>query len=535
MRVSNWVTQRSGWTTAACTGLLVALWALAAVLNASQLPAPPVAADPYGRETPRGTVLGFTFAAHRRDYESAAHYLQVTDDQRSDTTSLVRELESLIDRYYTQRLTSMSASRDGSGRDGLPRDRERMALSIGAGTVDILLVRINDPASGPVWLFSSESLARMASFRNVEHATWIERVMPGVFIRHSVVGLSLGQWLIWILSIAAPLVALLMSGALIAHVLKRRGARFAGVELWSRELRWPATIAITILVHWLVVLSLGMAFTVRVTYARWLLAVFLLVSAWFVWRFLGLSFERARGLAFRRQQSGIASLTLLVERVAKAAVVLVVVLGLLRMAGLDTTTALAGVGLGGIALALGAQKSVENLLGGVFLLADGALAVGDFCSISQRSGWVEDITLRSVRLRTVEQTLVSIPAGVLAQTTFENFVTRGKMLIKSILPLQCEASAAQVEAVLEGIRRRLATDRDLEAGTSRVQLVKLGPAAIELELYAYVCTSDNTTFMRVRERLLLDAFSIVESAGARFARPAETVLASEEPSRQTTT
>jgi len=153
-----------------------------------------------------------------------------------------------------------------------------------------------------------------------------------------------------------------------------------------------------------------------VTYGRWLLAMLVLVSAWFLWRFLGLSLDRARRLALRRHQAGVASLMLLVERVVKAAVILVVVFGLLRMAGLDMTAALAGVGLGGIALALGAQKSVENLLGGVFLLADGALAVGDFCTISNRSGWVEDVTLRSVRLRTVEQTLLSIPAGVLAQT-----------------------------------------------------------------------------------------------------------------------
>jgi MscS family membrane protein len=245
-----------------------------------------------------------------------------------------------------------------------------------------------------------------------------------------------------------------------------------------------------------------------------------------VWRFVGFSFERARHLAVRKHQSSVATLMLLVERVAKAALVVTVVLGILTTAGLDMTTALAGLGLGGIAIALGAQKSVENLLGGVFLLADGALAVGDFCNISNRSGWVEDITLRSVRLRTVEQTLVSIPAGVLAQTTVENFVTRGKMLIQSTLPLQYGTSGSQVQAVLENISRRLATDADLESGTSRIQLVNLGPAAIELELYAYARTADMATYMRVRERLLLEVFSIVESAGARFARSTEIVVAS---------
>jgi MscS family membrane protein len=279
-------------------------------------------------------------------------------------------------------------------------------------------------------------------------------------------------------------------------------------------------------IHWLTVSWLGIAFTVRVMYTRWLSGGLLLIAAWFVWRLVTFSFERARHVAVRRHQSSVASLMLLVERVAKAALVVAVVLGILTTAGLDTTTAMAGLGLGGIAVALGAQKSVENLRGGVFLLADGALAVGDFCNISNRSGWVEDITLRSVRLRTVEQTLVSIPAGVLAQTTVANFVTRGKMLIQSTLPLQYGTSGAQVEAVLESISRRLATDDDLEPGSSRVQLVNLGPAAIELELYAYVRTADVATYIRVRERLLLAVFSIVEGAGARLARPTEIVVAS---------
>jgi MscS family membrane protein len=522
-------------------GLLVSVPAAAqsasAVAAAESPPAvaapqsPPVVApaDPYGRESPRGTVAGFAFAAHSRDYESAARYLQLTAAQRADAVSLTRDLESLLDRYFTKRLTSMSASSEGALRDGLPPEGERVSLMADGRTLDLLLVRVDDPEAGPVWLFSSDSLARMPSFADDADVSWIERVMPhSSFVRQSVFGLSLGQWAVWLLSIVVSL-GILMGGAIVAARVLRRAGRYGWAEPWDRALRWPAIIAITMVAHWLVVRSLGLAFTSRVTYGRWLFAGLVLVSGWFLWRFLTLFFDRARRLAVRRRQAGAASLMLLVERVVKSAVILVIILGLLRMAGLDMTAALAGVGLGGIALALGAQKSVENLLGGVFLLADGALAVGDFCTISNRSGWVEDVTLRSVRLRTVEQTLLSIPAGILAQTTIENFITRAKMLIQTTLPLQFDASASQVETVLEGIERRLTDDHDLESATSRVRLVNLGPAAIDLELYAYVRTSDNTTFMRVRERLLLDVFSIVEAAGLRFARRTDVVLATGRP------
>jgi MscS family membrane protein len=413
-------------------------------LARAQTPALPLPTDPYGRDTPRGTVAGFTFAAHRGDYESARRYLQLTDAQRASAESLARELDSLIDRFYTLRLITISDARQGTVRDGLPPDRERMSLGTAAHGVDILLVRVNDVDAGPIWLFSSESLARMASMPEIVGGTWVEHVMPGTLLHHSIFGLSLAQWILWLLSFVAPFLMLSAAAAIGIRIAQRQTAREVVVRPWYRELRWPAVLTASVVIHWLTVPWLGIAFTVRVTYAQWLFGGLLLVSAWFVWRFVGFSFEQARHLAIRKHQSSVATLMLLVERVAKASLVVAVALGILTTAGLDMTTALAGLGLGGIAVALGAQKSVENLLGGVFLLADGALAVGDFCNISNRSGWVEDITLRSVRLRTVEQTLVSIPAGVLAQTTVENFVTRGKMLIQSTLPLQYGTSGAQV-------------------------------------------------------------------------------------------
>jgi MscS family membrane protein len=188
----------------------------------------------------------------------------------------------------------------------------------------------------------------------------------------------------------------------------------------------------------------------------------------------------------------------------------------------DTGTALAGLGIGGVALALGAQRTVENFLGGVFLLSDKAIAVGDFCNIADRRGWVEDITLRSVRLRTLEQTLVSIPAGTLAQAGIENFATREKILAQTTLRLRHGTSVDQLRRILHGIRNLLDEDRRLEPG-SRIRLMDFGQTAIELELFAYVLTADFPEFLSVREELLLKIAAIVEAAGSGFAQPTQFV------------
>jgi len=244
-----------------------------------------------------------------------------------------------------------------------------------------------------------------------------------------------------------------------------------------------------------------------------------LALTWWARRLLTLSFDYTRSRMQRREQTGTKSLLLLGERLLKVLIILVALLLILTLLGVDTQTALAGLGIVGVALALGAQKTVENVLGGISLLTDRALAVGDMCSISGRLGIVEDITLRSVRLRTMEQTLLSIPAGTLSQDSIENFSARDKILARTTLWLRYGTSTEQLGSILDEIRKRLAENPKIETGTSRARLVDLGAHAIEIELYAFVLTSDVPEFLAVREDLLLQVVGIVEAAGGGFARP----------------
>jgi len=194
---------------------------------------------------------------------------------------------------------------------------------------------------------------------------------------------------------------------------------------------------------------------------------------------------------------------------------------LLALSGVDPGTALAGVGIAGVAVALGAQKSVENLLGAVFLLTDRVLAIGDFCCVSDRVGWIEDITLRSVRLRTLDQTLLSVPASLLSQVSVENYTTRGKILLQTVLRLRYGTTSEQLHVVLEDVRQLLAQHPSIEKDGARARLTSFGAQAIEIELFAYVMTADYAAFLEIRESLLLHVAHIVESSGSAFAVPTQ--------------
>jgi len=522
-----WLQERGqlAWTIALVLSLSLPAVAQTPGASTTQTPAPAEqVADPLGRDTPSGTILGFNRAVQRDDLASATLYLQLTPALRGNADTLARELNELIDQNFLQPLSALSTARSGSATDGLPLDRERIVLTIEGKPYDLILVRVSDPPASSVWLISSESLRQVPALYRAAQAPWLERIMPDALVNSKLLGMSLARWLAYAATIVIPLIGMwLLSVAIMAvtRLTISDPALRKVLESWYAGLRWLTVFVLTLLLHLVLMRYLAFSLRFRYVYSRFALVALVVAGTLLLLRFLTLSFAQGRLLAQRRGESGFSSLLMLAERVSKVVITLLAIFAILTLAGVDTTTALAGVGIGGVAVALGAQKTVENLLGGVFLITDKVLAVGDQCRIADRIGWIEDITLRSVRLRTLEQTLLSIPAGVLSQASIENFTTRGKILVQTTLRLRYETTAAQLRLALDGIHRLLHEHPQVEAESSRIRLVDFGAQAVELELFAYVLTSDVPTFLAVREDLLLRIADIVESAGSAFARPTE--------------
>ena len=489
--------------------------------------------DPLGRSTPRGTITGFIREMDHGDFVTASRYMQVSAKQKRNTETLASDLKELMDRYFSQPLATISDAPTGVLNDGLPPDRERVGpLTIGGERVDILLVRVNNLESGPIWLISSETLARVPDLYDAIEETWIQRVMPGPLLNRRILGLSLAQCLVWIASIVIPLSLFwLLSRALIFFLKRtiRNPSHREIAESWHATVRWPSIVFLTLSIHLAFVSFLGFSLGTRIIYTRSGLALLVVALAWLVRRIATISFERARGMMQRRGQTGTGSLILLGERLFKVLIILAAIFAVLTIVGVDTKTALAGVGIGGVAVALGAQKTVENFLGGVFLLTDKALAVGDPCCISNRFGTVEDITLRSVRLRTLDQTLLSIPAGVLSQASIENFATRRKTLLETRLRLRYGTTAHQLRVILDAIHRLLAECPAIETDTARIRLVDFGAHSIELELFAYVLTADPVKFFALREDLLLKIAEVVDASGSCFAGQPQSIYIEQGP------
>src|SRR5207245_1083769 len=209
---------------------------------------------------------------------------------------------------------------------------------------------------------------------------------------------------------------------------------------------------------------------------------------WILWRVIRWSLRRIRTRALARGHVGTGSLMLLGERILKTIVFMIAVLAVLGTLGFNMSTALAGLGIGGLAIGFGAQKTIENLFGGVAVLGDEVIRVGDVCTFGDRTGTVEDIGLRSTRVRTEERTLLAIPNGTVATINIENLSRRDQILFKTNLGLRLETKADHLRFILAEIRRLLYSHPKIETRTVRVRLIDISSSTPTVELLSYVLT-----------------------------------------------
>jgi MscS family membrane protein len=183
----------------------------------------------------------------------------------------------------------------------------------------------------------------------------------------------------------------------------------------------------------------------------------------------------------------------------------------------------AGLGVGGLAIALAAQPTVENLIGGLSLFADKPVRVGDLCKYGDAVGIVEAIGIRSSRIRGLDRTLTTIPNAALAKMPIVNLTRRDQMLIKAVIGLRYETSPEQLRYILVKLREMLLGDPRIHPDPARARFIGFGASSLDIEVFAYVTTRDWAEFLGIREDILLRVMDIVAEGGTGFAFPSRTL------------
>lgn len=183
----------------------------------------------------------------------------------------------------------------------------------------------------------------------------------------------------------------------------------------------------------------------------------------------------------------------------------------------------AGLGVGGLALALSAQPTIENLIGGLSLFADKPIAVGDFGKYGDSLGTVEAIGLRSTRIRGIDRTLTTIPNATLSKMPIVNFARRDRMLIQTVIGVRYETTSDQLRYVLATLRKMLLGHPRIDPETARVRFVGFGASSLDIEVFAYAMTRNLPEFLSIREDVFLRVIDIIEQSGAAIAFPSQTL------------
>jgi MscS family membrane protein len=217
------------------------------------------------------------------------------------------------------------------------------------------------------------------------------------------------------------------------------------------------------------------------------------------------------------------SLIPLGRRVASVMVLIIAVVAILSNLGYPVASIIAGLGVGGLAVALAAQKTVENLFGAFSIGVDQPFREGDFVKIEDFVGTVESIGLRSTRIRTLDRTLIAVPNGKLADTRVESYAARDRLRLFCTLGVVYDTGAAQMREILAGIERVLRAHPKIWPDTVVVRFTSFGASSLDIEVMAWFTTTDWNEFTSIRQDIFLEFMEVVEKAGSSFAFPTHTL------------
>lgn len=194
--------------------------------------------------------------------------------------------------------------------------------------------------------------------------------------------------------------------------------------------------------------------------------------------------------------------------------------------GMPLTPVVASIGMGGLAIVLAVRPTLENVIGGLTLFVDKPVRIGDYCHYGTDYGTVEDIGLRSTRLRKLDDTVVSVPNADFSQRELINYARRRRILYESTLGLRYETTSGQLRYVITKLREMLIGHPKVSLDSLRVRFHSFGAYSLDLKLFAYIRTRDWPDYLAIREDINLRIIDIVKEAGTGFAFPSQTAYLS---------
>jgi len=480
--------------------------------------------------SPRDAATTFAGLARQGEYDEAARLLDLStlpdDKQKKKGTRLARRLALVLKRVHPGGYGDLSNDPAGAPETGVPLDEEVVARAkLGEQETQIRLAHVRRQDASAVWVFSAATVAKVDPLYEQLGYGWAGDYLPPLFFDWELLDVQLWQWL-GLLGLA---LAALVFGYIAAFFSRKLLLRLATFTSWD----WDDDVVAAMdgplrLVYWVLGYVIGLPFLALADKANaFVLAscklISIMAAGWFLMRVTDMVGDIMLRVFKDRDDDMIVAMVPVARKIVKALIVAIVVIFALQNMGMDVGSLLAGLGIGGLAFALAAKTTLENLLGGITIAFDRPFKVGDFIKVGSLSGTVEDLGLRSTRIRTGARTIITVPNGQMVDSKVENFAHRDRVLFNPVFGVQYDTSPDQIRYIIDEFKRYLVASDVIYPEGWRVRFVEYGPSSQDIEVRCYVDTGDFNAFTAHREQILFDLGEIVSASGAEFAFPSQTV------------
>ena len=480
-------------------------------------PSPPEEVAP---DSPRASVRLFVELSRAGEFAEAARFLDLPPGSKVDGAGLARRLKGVLDRHLLgdgELALLASPFSSGNTADKLPPGVDELGAVPGPkGPEPVRLVK----RPNGTWVFSRGTVEQIDKWYARLSERWLFDALPEPLLRPGPFDILYWQYLaLPLLVIGAWLVGRVLgflTRKVIAKVVARTGSRWD--DALVQRIGPPLTLAWGLGAFALLVPWLGLYEPARDAVQNVIRAGFLVALFW-----AGLRAIDVTKTYLMDTTTAARAVAPLAAQFVKLLVFAAAAIAVLSQLGFPVASLIAGLGIGGIAIALAAQKTVENLFGSLSIGVDQPFRVGDFVKVEDVVGTVEVVGLRSTRIRTLDRTLVTIPNGKLADMRVESFTVRDRFRLNAVLGLVYGTTAAQLRAVVAGIDEALRAEPTFFTEGHMIVVRGFGASSIEVEVMAWFQTKDWNAFTEVRQDVLLRFMEVVERNGTAFAFPTQTV------------
>lgn len=486
--------------------------------------------DSLGRRTPQGTVNGFIKAIGDQNYLRASQYFVLSKRSYRKTAErikIAKTFQQLLDQGGNLSPSSIISNKEtGRADDDLAIGVDLVGnISTNKTVIQLYVENQSDDSQPALWLFSAETVEAIVSADVTNEKTFLDRVLPNVLLEKKLGNVPLGHWAVVVIMV---LVSYLLSRMLlfafvfvVQKVWKKAESDRGRAIIEAFEL--PIHMYLGVILFVVFTQRMGISIVVRQRYSIIIITIGIIAFLILLWRMTDFvsTFTRRR-MSLSGRISAVSTI-LFLNRTTKAAIIVIGIIAILGIIGVDVTAGLAALGIGGIALALGAQKTIENFVGSVSLIADQPLRVGDYCRVDDIKGTVESIGMRSTTLRTSARTIVTIPNGQLSASKIENYAHRDRFIFNPILNFRMETTPDQMRYLLVEIRSLLYAHPAVLDSPPIVRFTGVTADALKVEITAYIEAVNFEKSQEVQEDLLLRLMDIIEKSGTSLAYPSQTI------------